>query len=132
MKIAVTHEDGEVFQHFGHTKQFKLYTVENGEITDSKVYFSMGAGHGALAGFLKALGADVLICGGIGGGAKTALSNAGIELYAGVQGDCDTAVSDFIAGKLNFDPNAQCSDHDHHSSGEHDCGTHDCGAHGCS
>lgn len=131
MKIAVTHEDGQVFQHFGHTKQFKLYIVEDNKIVDSKVYFSMGAGHGALAGFLKALEADVLICGGIGGGAKTALSDAGIKLYAGVQGDCDTVVSDFIAGKLAFDPNAQCSDHDHHGGVNHDCGNHSCGTHNC-
>ncbi len=131
MKIAVTHEDGQVFQHFGHTKQFKLYTIENNEIIASKVYYAMGAGHGALAGFLKALEADALICGGIGGGAKNALADAGIELYAGVQGDCDAAVADFVAGKLAYDPNAQCSDHDHHHGEGHDCGDHDCSDHHC-
>ena len=79
MKIAVTYENGQVFQHFGHTEQFKLYTVENGQITDSQVVDTNGSGHGALATFLKAHGVDTLICGGIGGGARTALAQAGIS-----------------------------------------------------
>ena len=48
MKIAVTYENGEIFQHFGHTKQFKVYEVENGVITKSKVMDSNGSGHQAL------------------------------------------------------------------------------------
>ena len=74
MKIAVTYEKGQVFQHFGHCGEFKLYEVENGKIISSQVVSATGSGHGALAGFLKGLGADTLICGGIGGGARTALA----------------------------------------------------------
>ena len=89
MKIAVTYENGQIFQHFGHTQQFKLYTVENGKITSSEVVDTNGSGHGALAVFLKTHGVDTLICGGIGGGARTALAEAGIALYPGARGAAD-------------------------------------------
>ena len=137
MKIAVTYENGQIFQHFGHTEQFKVYTVENGKITDSVVVDTNGQGHGALAGLLKTLGADVLICGGIGGGAQMALADAGIKLFGGASGDCDEAVKAFIEGNLGYDPNVKCNHHDHahgdgeHHCGEHDCSTHHCGSHDC-
>ena len=128
MKIAVTYENGQIFQHFGHTAHFKIYEIENGSVTSAAVIPTLGSGHGALAGFLLASGVDVLICGGIGGGARTALDNAGIKLYGGVSGSCDAAVNAFIAGKLNYDPEAKC---DHHGHGEHSCGSHDCKSHDC-
>ena len=102
MKIAVTYENGQVFQHFGHTAQFKLYQVEDGQVLSSQVVETNGSGHGALAGFLQAQGVDTLLCGGIGGGAKTALAQAGIQLYGGVTGSADQAVEDLLAGKLVF------------------------------
>ena len=129
MKIAVTYEAGLVFQHFGHTANFKIYDVENGQVTASRVVNTCGSGHGALAGYLQELGVDTLICGGIGGGARIALGEAGIAVFGGVHGDCDDVVSDFLAGQLNFDPNARCSHHDHDHS--HSCGSHGCGSHTC-
>lgn len=136
MKIAVTYENEEIFQHFGHTAQFKVYEVENGEIVSSQVVDTNGSGHGALAGVLTALNADVLICGGIGGGAQMALAQAGIKLFGGVTGDADTAVADFLEGKLEFNPNVQCNHHDHHHGEGHTCGergygSHQCGSHSC-
>ncbi len=128
MRIAVTYADGEVFQHFGHSEQFKLYDVENGKIVKGQVVDTNGSGHGALAGFLKDAGADVLICGGIGMGAQTALAEVGIKLYAGVQGLADDVVNAFVAGQLQYDPNARCNHHEHH---EGDCGHHHCGEHNC-
>lgn len=139
MKIAVTYENGNIFQHFGHTAQFKIYTVENGKIVSSEVVDTNGSGHGALAGFLENLGVSALICGGIGGGARFALQDADIEVYGGVSGDADEAAEAFVAGVLGFDPNACCS---HHHEGGHSCGSHDhncgdhhhdhhCGHHGC-
>ena len=68
MRIAVTYENGQIFQHFGHTEQFKIYDVQDGKIISSNVVDTNGSGHGALSGMLSALGVDVLICGGIGGG----------------------------------------------------------------
>jgi len=126
MRIAVTYENGMIFQHFGHTEQFKLYDVENGQITELGVIPTNGSGHGALAGFLSQLKADVLICGGIGGGAQAALAQAGIALYPGVSGGADAAVKALVAGELVYAPGATCSHH-HHGEG-HDCGSH-CGSH---
>ena len=100
MKIAVTYENGQVFQHFGHTERFKLYEVEDGAVTASQVVDTAGSGHGALAGFLRERGVQTLICGGIGGGARTALAQAEIQLYPGVSGAADQAVADLLAGRL--------------------------------
>ncbi len=126
MKIAVTYENGQVFQHFGHTAQFKLYDVENGAVVSSKVVDTNGSGHGALAGFLAANGVDSLICGGIGGGAQMALAEAGIQLYAGCSGDADACVAQLLEGTLQFAQAATC---DHHHGEEHTCGDHGCGSH---
>ena len=131
MKVAVTYENGQIFQHFGHTEQFKVYTVEDGKVLSSQVVDTLGSGHGALAGFLSMLGVEVLICGGIGAGAQNALAQAGIRLFGGVQGDADKAVESFAAGTLAYDPEARCDHHDHHHGEGHDCGSHDCGSHSC-
>lgn len=128
MKIAVTYENGNIFGHFGHTQQFKLYDVQNGKVVASRVVDTMGSGHGALAGFLAAHGVDTLICGGIGGGAQMALANAGIRLYGGVAGSADDAVQALLDGRLAFDPDVHCDHHDHHGEG-HSCGGHEGGCH---
>ncbi len=129
MKIAVTFENGQIFQHFGHTKQFEIYTVEEGKIVSSDVVDTNGSGHGALASFLKEMNVDVLICGGIGGGAQTAIANEGIKLYGGVVGSCNEAVLSLIKGKLQFNPNVRCNHHSHEAG--HNCGSHSCGSHKC-
>lgn len=128
MKIAVTYENGQVFQHFGHTAQFKLYEAADGKITSTEVVDTNGSGHGALASFLAERGVDTLICGGIGGGAQAALAEANIRVMGGVQGDADQAAEAFLAGSLQYDPNVKCSHHEHH--GEHHGEGHDCGSHG--
>ncbi|MDD6728837.1 MAG: NifB/NifX family molybdenum-iron cluster-binding protein [Eubacteriales bacterium] len=124
MKIAVTFDKGNIFQHFGHTKQFKLYETENDEITGFKIVDTLGSGHGSLAGFLADNDVDVLICGGIGGGAQDALAQAGIKVFGGVQGSADRAVISFLNKTLNYNPDIKC---DHHEHGEH----HTCGENGC-
>ncbi|MBE5874772.1 MAG: dinitrogenase iron-molybdenum cofactor biosynthesis protein [Lachnospiraceae bacterium] len=129
MNIAVTYENGQVFQHFGHTEQFKVYHIEEGKIVSSEVVDTNGSGHGALAGFLLERDIDVLICGGIGGGAQMALAQAGIQLFGGVQGDADKAVESFVQGSLAYNPDVRC-DH-HHHEGDHNCGEHSCGNHTC-
>lgn len=129
MRIAVTYENGQIFQHFGHTEQFMVYDTENGAITNQQILFTMGSGHGALAGFLKMNKVDVLICGGIGGGAQTALTEAGIKLFGGVSGSADDAVKSYLAGKLSFNPDIKCSHHGHGHSDGHSCGSHNCGNH---
>ena len=86
MIIAVTYQEGQVFQHFGDSEFFKLYQVEGDAVVSARVTGTQGAGHGALAGFLREQGAEVLICGGIGAGARTALDQAGIRLTPGSPG----------------------------------------------
>ncbi len=129
MRIAVTYEDGQIFQHFGHTQEFKVYDVTDGKITASEIVSTNGSGHGALAGVLNTLHADTLICGGIGGGAQAALAAAGIRLYGGVSGSADAAVDAFLSGTLDYNPDIQCSHHGAHEHGE--CGNHGCGEHSC-
>ena len=131
MKIAVTYENGEVFQHFGHTEQFKVYTAEDGKILSSEIVDTNGSGHGALAGFLKNLGVEVLICGGIGGGARNALAEAGIRLFPGACGNADAQAEAFLAGSLNYNPDTMCNHHHHEGEGCHGHGEegHTCGGH---
>ncbi len=129
MRIAVPYEDGQVFQHFGHTEQFKFYDVENGQVVNEQLADTNGNGHGALAGFLKSSKVDVLLCGGIGAGAKNALAEAGIQLYGGISSAADDAVKAFLSGNLSYNPDVQCSHHDHQEGG-HSCGEHGCGGHG--
>ncbi len=126
MKIAVTYDNGNIFQHFGRTENFKVYEVENNQVVSSEVIGSNGTGHGALAGLLAAQTIDVLICGGIGGGAQAALAEVGIELCAGAQGDADAAVEAYLKGEL-VNAGVTC-DHHHHEEG-HDCGEGSCGSH---
>ena len=121
MKIAVTFEDGNVFQHFGKTEAFKIYETEDGKIISSEVVSSNGQGHGALASVLADYGVDVLICGGIGGGARNALASCGIEVFAGAMGDTDAAVQAYLDGTLK--PSDETCDH-HHEEGEGCCGHH--------
>lgn len=128
MRIAVTYENGEIYQHFGHTEQFKVYDVDCGVVTNSTVVDTNGSGHGALAGVLAALQVDTLICGGIGGGAQSALAAANIRVYGGVSGQADQAVEALLANRLEYDPNVQCSHHgEHHHGHGHTCGDHGCG-----
>lgn len=130
MKIAVTYDNGNVFQHFGKTEFFKVYEVEDNKVVSSEVIGSNGTGHGALAGLLADRNVDVLICGGIGGGAQAALAEAGVELCAGAEGDTDQVVEAYLKDEL-VSTGANC---DHHHGEEHSCGDHEdghsCGDHG--
>ena len=126
MKIAVTYDNGTIFQHFGKTENFKVYEVENGQVLSGEVISSNGSGHSALAGLLAGQNVDVLICGGIGGGAQAALTEAGIELCARAQGDADQAVEAYLKGEL-VSSGATC---DHHHEEGHSCGEHEEG-HSC-
>lgn len=132
MKIAVTYDNGNIFQHFGRTESFKVYDVADNKVVSSEVIGSNGVGHGALAGLLADRAVDVLICGGIGGGAQQALADAGVELVAGAEGDADQAVEAYLKGEL-ISTGANC-DHHHHEDG-HSCGDHgdghSCGSGGC-
>lgn len=126
MRIAITYDNGNIFQHFGKTSQFKLYDVEDGKVITSRVVDTKGAGHGALAGFLTANKVDTLICGGIGGGAQQALRDADIKLFGGVSGNTDEAVEMLLKDELEFNPDVQCNHHGEHHHHEGGCGNHGC------
>ena len=126
MKVAVTYENGEVFQHFGRTPAFKVYEISDGKVISSEVIDTNGTGHGALTGFLEDIGAEVMICGGIGGGAIAAMSEAGIKVYAGASGSADEAVNAYVAGTLPEIGDATCDHHEHEGHGEHGCGHGGC------
>ena len=106
MKIVVTYDEGseEVFQHFGRTPAFKVYDVQDRKVKAAGIIPSGEYSHGELAGFLKNLGVDVLICGGLGMGAKSRIEEAGIKLFGGVTGKADNAVEAYLNGTLDFDP----------------------------
>ncbi len=131
MRIAVTYEQGNIGQHFGRTEQFKAYDVVDGKGTDSQIIDTSGTGHGALAGFLRVADVETLICGGIGMGARNALSEAGINLLPGVMGKADEAVESYLAGSLEYDPNTACHHHDHEHGEGHECHHGSCGGGGC-
>ena len=129
MKIAVTYENGEVFQHFGHTEAFKVYEVDNGTVVSAEVIGTEGSGHEALADFLAEQSVNVLICGGIGNGAQAALASAGIEICSGAEGDTDAAVKAYLNGELES-AGVNC-DHHHDHVEEHECGHCGGGCGGC-
>lgn len=128
MRIAVTYNNGQVFQHFGHTEQFQVYDIEKGHIAVTTTVHTNGSGHGALADILKKIHVDTVICGGIGGGARRALEEAGIQLYGGVTGSAEDAVRALLTGTLQYDPAAKCDHHgEQHGERAHICGEHGCG-----
>lgn len=129
MRIAVSYDNGKIFLHFGRTEQFKFYDTEDGKITAEQVVSTEGKGHGQLISLLKAAGVDAVICYGVGTGARTALEEAGIQIYAGVTGSADEAANALAAGNLQCDPDAHCAVRGHH---EHSCYSehpHDCDHH---
>ena len=129
MKIAVTYDNGNVFQHFGRTEQFKLYEVEDGKVISSEVMGTNGIGHEALAYLLAEHAIDVLICGGMGQGAQDALADAGIEVCAGAEGDTDAAVDSYLRGEL-INTGVNC-DHHHGDGHDHHHDHEEAGCGGC-
>ncbi len=121
MKIAATYDNGNIFQHFGRTENFKIYEIEDGRVLSSQVVGTQGTGHEALADWLKAQDVSVIICGGIGGGAQAALNGAQITIIPGASGDCDQAVQAYLRGELT-EGSANCSHHEHEQHQEEGCG----------
>ena len=127
MRIAVPYENGQIYQHFGHTECFKLYNVEDRQIVSTVLLPAGGSGHEALASLLQTARVTALICGGIGGGARVALMEAGIMLFPGVVGDADQAAQALAEGRLDYDPASTCHAHDHEGCAHHaEGGCHRC------
>ncbi len=124
MKVAVTYENGNVFQHFGKTAQFLVADIEGEDVRNEQLFSTNGSGHGALAVLLKQWGVDTLICGGIGQGAVNALSAQGITIVRGVNMDARMALQAFARQALQDHPDVLCTHHDHEEG--HDCGSGNC------
>ncbi len=122
MKIAAATENGEIFQHFGATPEFTVFETDGARIIAKQVVETNGTGHGALIGVLGGLEADVVICGGIGGGAKEAVLSAGMQLFAGISGRADEAAAAYLAGTLP-QRESVCTHH-HHDGESHTCNHH--------
>ena len=120
MKLAVTYENGMVFQHFGKCQNFLIANIEEGQMIQKSLLPSNGQGHGALVSLLKAADVDVLICGGCGEGARKALKEAQITVISGAIGNAEVAIDAYRNGALNDQPSGQCH---HHHEGGHDCST---------
>lgn len=127
MRIAVTYENENIFQHFGHTEYFKIYDIEKDNIIKEEIINVKESGHGALVEILSNHKVEALICGGIGNGAKEELKKVNIKLYGGVSGKANEIVNLFIQGQLKYNPNVQC---EHHEVNGHNCGENKHGCHG--
>ena len=128
MKIAVTGADHQVFQHFGHTPGFAVFEVKDNVICSEKELSSGSSGHGALAMVLAMEQIEVLICGGIGGGAINALRDVGIKVVGGAAGDVREVAEAYVNGTLQVKADFHCNHH--HHEGGHSCGSgHTCGNH---
>ena len=102
MKIAVNYDNGNIFQHFGSTKQFKLYEVENQKVVSTRLLDANPQGHATLA--------VQLICGTLGMRMLNLLEGGGIEVCGNVEGSCDQAVEAYLQGNLQYSKEAHaCS-----------------------
>ena len=127
MRIAVTFLAGQVFGHFGKSKEFAIFDIEDNKVAANHILPVTGEGHGALASLLKAHNVDLVICGGIGEGARDALTNSGIQYIAGVQGNVRHAVEEYLTGTLEDNPVKYCG----HHHDDHNCGEDHHGCFGC-
>ena len=111
MIVAITYENGNVFMHYGKTRQFILFNIENNSVVDSKIIDCGEYSHHTLADLLKLNNVDVLICGGCGMHAVESLEAKGIKIYNGAYGDVNDVIGQYLANKLKY-------------SGPTDCGCH--------
>lgn len=100
MRIAVPYDNGAIYAHFGKTESFQIFEAENHRVISTEMISAGALGHSALAGVLADANVDVVLCGGIGSGAESALWAENIEIYSGLTGDIGEAVEKFLRGEL--------------------------------
>lgn len=123
MKYAICAHQEQVFQHFGKCPGFQIVEIENGEIMSSIYISSNGNGHSALVKFLIEQHIHTLVCGGIGEGARNALTEANIKYISGASGHIDIITNKLTKGTLKDDPRGACN---HHHDAHEGCGEHTC------
>jgi predicted Fe-Mo cluster-binding NifX family protein len=112
MKIAIASEGEQVTQHFGHCEHFVVYEVENGEVKNKESVKNPGHKPGFLPVFLSERGVNVIVSGGMGGGAIDIFNEKNIEVIIGAQGSCDSLIAKYISGDLES-TGSVCHQHEH-------------------
>lgn len=137
MRIAVAYKDGEIFEHFGHCGTFAIYEYESGDVnrcTKRLIECGDRQGHKAMADLMREQQVDAVICGSMGGEAKSLLLNYGIVPVAGYCGNADDASDLLITGQLPISDGGACSGGcggcggscgGHEDGGDCGCGGHD-------
>jgi C_GCAxxG_C_C family probable redox protein len=120
MIIAVANQDGKVSEHFGHCESFQLFEARDGRIVTNVTVPSPEHKPGLLPDFLHEKGAQVVIAGGMGGGAMERLRAYGIHIILGAQGDARSVAEEFLQGTLQTQGDG-CQKHEHHGSCGGDC-----------
>ena len=112
MKIAVASEGRMVAQHFGHCEGFNVFTSQDGKVTGSKFFQNPGHKPGFLPNYLNDMGINVIISGGMGGGAIEIFNEKGIQVVTGAAGDAEDTVTRFLSGQLKS-TGSVCHQHQH-------------------
>lgn len=118
MKIAVASEGKMVTEHFGHCEGFNIFDTENGKIVKSEFIPNPGHRPGFLPNFLNDKGANVIISGGMGGGAIDIFNEKNIEVIVGATGAAEAAVNSYLKGELQS-TGSVCHEHQHHDECGH-------------
>ncbi|MBP3399928.1 MAG: NifB/NifX family molybdenum-iron cluster-binding protein [Erysipelotrichaceae bacterium] len=122
MKIAIPTQNNQVWQHFGRSPEFTMYTIENQKIIKKEIVLANGAGHTDLVMLLKRHFVNVLICGGLGSCAIECAHANHIEVYSGTSGNADDILHHYLNGTLNALNTPTCDHHDHDD--HHECHCH--------
>ena len=113
MKIAVASENGMVTEHLGHCDGFTIFHGENNQSVKSQTIANPGHKPGFLPNFLADRGVNVIISGGMGGGAVEIFNERNVEVVVGASGDAKTAIENYLKGDLKT-TGSVCHEHQHH------------------
>lgn len=113
MRIAVASEGERVTEHFGHCEGFIIFDVENNEIVKSEAIANPGHKPGFLPNFLADRGVNVMISGGMGGGAVEIFNQRNVEVIVGAAGNARDAAEAYLNGSLKS-TGSICHEHQHH------------------
>lgn len=113
MKIAVASERDMVTEHFGHCTNFNIYESDNMMITKGQSIPNPGHKPGFLPNYLNDMGVNIIISGGMGGGAIDIFNEKGIEVVTGARGEAKAAAEQYLQGRLKS-TGSVCHEHQHH------------------
>ncbi|MGI6778105.1 MAG: NifB/NifX family molybdenum-iron cluster-binding protein [Acetivibrionales bacterium] len=113
IKIAVASDNDMVTEHFGHCSNFNIFEAEDNQIVKSESIPNPGHRPGFLPNFLNDMGVNVIISGGMGGGAIEIFNEKGIEVIVGASGNAKATVEAYLKGSLES-TGSICHEHQHH------------------